>query len=394
MYKKNIAFLHEEYPFGGAEKVTSDVGQYLAMHGFNIYIFTCRINEALLNEEDKKVFTFVLFEKKNLFNYQRNNLLVQKARDKCMDVIIFVGGHLKVNHHRIARSIGCKYIFSLHGTPFWEIENLRQSYLRKAITRKMLLSRWKYKYYKPLVFDLYRRRILGRYHSIYKKCDAFTVLTQSYKDTIRTSLRLSDARKIHVIPNAQVTPEMPYSTKKKNQIIYVGRLSYTDKRADRLVEIWRRIYKKFPDWEVLIVGTGEEFENLRLSIKKQELPRITLCGSTNNTYNYYNTASILCMTSTIESWGLVLTEAQQAGVIPIAFNCSAGVKEIIAPSGTNGFLVDCFDLEQYEQKLTLLMRNEFLRAEMQRNVMLKSAEYDIENVGLKWIEAIESALAK
>ncbi len=40
------------------------------------------------------------------------------------------------------------------------------------------------------------------------------------------------------------------------------------------------------------------------------------------------------------------------------------------------------------------MRNEFLRAEMQRNVMLKSAEYDIENVGLKWIKAIESALAK
>ncbi|GEM_PF-6197140 len=35
-----------------------------------------------------------------------------------------------------------------------------------------------------------------------------------------------------------------------------------------------------------------------------------------------------------------------------------------------------------------------LRAEMQRNVMRKSAEYNIENVGLKWIKAIESALAK
>lgn len=65
---------------------------------------------------------------------------------------------------------------------------------------------------------------------------------------------------------------------------------------------------------------------LRKQIKKQNIKQVTLCGYTSDPQEVYKDASILCLTSSFEGWGLVLAEAHNNGVVPIAFECSAGVR--------------------------------------------------------------------
>ena len=58
--------------------------------------------------------------------------------------------------------------------------------------------------------------------------------------------------------------------------------------------------------------------------------RLVFAGYISNMEPYYQNASIICLTSNFEGWPLCLTEALSYGVIPISFNCSEGVKTILA----------------------------------------------------------------
>ena len=97
-------------------------------------------------------------------------------------------------------------------------------------------------------------------------------------------------------------------------------------------------------------------------------------------------------TSAFEGWPLCLTEAQANGVVPVAFDCVAGIRQILSPSGVNGCLVPSFSLHKYaEMLLSLLMDSEKLQ-KMRNNVILKSKEYSPEIVGQKWLGLFESLL--
>ena len=99
---------------------------------------------------------------------------------------------------------------------------------------------------------------------------------------------------------------------------------------------------------------------------------------------------MLCLTSTFEGWGLCLTEAQAHGVIPFAFGCSAGVKEILSPSGVNGYIIPPFSIRKYARSLVALLNNPSRIKEMQMNVIQKSKKYSTEAVGLSWLCLFDS----
>ena len=107
---------------------------------------------------------------------------------------------------------------------------------------------------------------------------------------------------------------------------------------------------------------------------------------------YYDDASILCLTSTFEGWGLCLTDAHANGVLHISVDCSACVREILSPSRTNGFLVPCFNIQRYADTLLHMMKDEALLAKMREQVLLKAEDYSTEGVGDKGRRILEALL--
>ena len=80
---------------------------------------------------------------------------------------------------------------------------------------------------------------------------------------------------------------------------------------------------------------------------------------------------------------MVLTEAMQCGVVPVAFNSFASVTDII-DDGRNGILVKPFSIKQYEEALRRLMDNPDLLSQMSRNAKEDIKKYSVENVVDQW----------
>ena len=377
----NIGFVHGNYPYGGGEKVTSNIAPYLTDLGYKVFVFSSRINHQKISEEDKQYITFVDIGKTRLFSHPKVSL-ADKVNELHIDVLVFVGKSFSALREGIFKKTQCKCVFAHYGITFWQAEN-KWNELKAKASKNFLNTLW-YEGIKIPLFHLSKWIKIAKYRVIYRHYHAFMVLCEAYKQELVEALKLKKDNKIIAIPIGIQPPPSAYSLDKKKQILYVGRMTYIDKRIERLVEVWRKIYKNYPDWEFLLVGEGKELPKLKQLASDYNLERITFLGRQESTFPYYNEASISCLSSQIEGFPLVLIEAQQAGVIPVAFGSSAGIREILSPNGENGMLVPPFDLDAYAETLSLLMRDTALRRQMQQKVLRKAQLYDIVAIVKQW----------
>ena len=377
----NIGFVHGRFPYGGGEKITSNIAPYLTALGYKVFVFSSHIAHQELTDEDKQYITFVDIDKTRLFS-RPNVSLADKVNELGIDVLAFIGKSFSASCEGIFKKTQCKCIFAHYGATFWQSENELENLKQKA--KKSLLHFLYFWGFKIPSYHLYRKIRIEKYRVIYNHYHAFTVLCEAYKDELTQALQLTDNHKLKAISTPIPSVSTPYSLQKENVLLYVGRMSYKDKRVDRLVSIWEMIYEQFPDWQFFLVGDGKELLKLRAMVEERSLPRITFVGKTNDIYPYYDKAAIFCLSSQIEGFPLMLIEAQQAGVIPVAFACSAGVREILSPDAENGRLIPPFDLDAYAEALATLMSDEPLRKQMQQNVLKKAHLYNIEEIVKQW----------
>lgn len=385
----NIGFIHGQFPFGGGEMVTSTIAPLLRAMGYNIFVFSSHIHHQQLSDEDKKNITFIDIGKTRLFSSPKVSL-AEKANELKIDILVFIGKSFSATRERIFEKTNCKCIFAHYGATFWQAENHLETLQKKA--KKSPLHYLFYKGLKIPAFHIYKKIKIEKYRVIYNKYDAFTVLCEAYKDELSKALQLTDNQKIRAISTPVAPATHTYSLEKERLVIYVGRMSYADKRVDRLVTIWESIYKKYPDWQFILIGSGKELPALQAMVKEKKLERITFLGKVEDTFPYYNKAAIFCLSSQMEGQGTVLMEAQQAGVIPIAFDCSAGVRGILSPNGENGILIPPFDMQAYTNELGKLMSDASTRAHIQKNILIKAEEYSVDVIVKQWDELFKSVL--
>ena len=80
----NIGFVHGRYPYGGGEKVTSNLAPYLTALGYKIFVFSSRITHEQLSEEDKRYISFVDVGKTRLLSHP-NISLADKVNELAID---------------------------------------------------------------------------------------------------------------------------------------------------------------------------------------------------------------------------------------------------------------------------------------------------------------------
>jgi glycosyltransferase involved in cell wall biosynthesis len=239
--------------------------------------------------------------------------------------------------------------------------------------------------------DKARKVVVRRFKKLYKHCDIYTVLCDDYKVEMSKALGVHpDNSKIVAIENSErVIENVNYD--KQNIIMFCGRLENTSKRLDRLLRIWGKVQHRLPDYRLLIVGDGSYRGAMEQQIAAEGLERVDMVGQQSDVDGYYRKASIVALTSQYEGWGLCLTEGQAHGCIPIAFGCSAGVRDILSPSGVNGFVVTPYDEDEYAETLVRIASMSVEEREViRRSVVAKRAQYSPEVIMKKWCDLIES----
>ena len=386
---KTLAFVHRSpFPNGGAEKVTIDLAQWFVKQGWRIYIIAKSIDDRLpawiKNSNSVTILTYNKLSHKQLARF-----VVEMSHLYNFDAIVVQGLWLRridiVHSKQSAPIIHCN-----HGVPLWQcIKKLHAlGSLRQRTAKWPILGRaigWlSYR-----LGDYFRRSTINTYKMVYDNCDVMTQLCDAYTETMANVLNLPSDNHLMTMHNAQPPAPINYSTDKRREVLYMGRLSHSDKRVDRLLDIWHRVERRHPEWCLKIVGEGRERPALEAQAARLGLQRVEFCGATATPYIYYNTASILCLTSTFEGMPLVLGEAQQAGVVPIAFACVDGIIEILSPSWENGVLIEPFDLDAFAAALSRLMSDDDLRHQMAANCREKVNNYSIEHVGRAWEQLLE-----
>lgn len=122
------------------------------------------------------------------------------------------------------------------------------------------------------------------------------------------------------------------------------------------------------DVHFFIVGDGSERERIEEQVDRLNEKfgrRITMTSWVTDIDTFNAGMDIICLTSKNEGTPVSLIEAQATG-IPVISTDVGGVKDVVS-EGETGFIVPVGDLEQYSEKLELLIENEKIREKMSQN---------------------------
>ena len=219
--------------------------------------------------------------------------------------------------------------------------------------------------------------------------DKLVLLSDEFRIQLINELKISSL-KIGAIGNPLIWSACHSSITKKKQILFVARFELSVKRHDKMLKVWSYVQSKFPDWELLFLGDGPDRGKVEEISNSLKLQNVRFEGFV-DPESYYREASIICMTSDYEGFGLVLLEAMQYGVVPIAFNNWASLRDIIVDDFT-GLLVKSGDILDYSEKLAKLISNDAFRSSLAANAREYIKRFQIDTIGPKWLTLFDELL--
>ena len=372
------------YSAGGLERVTAVKANWLAEHGYEVYLVTSghagrpsyyplhpsvkHIDLGLCYEVPGAISRFEAY-RRNLPKYRKHKeLLEQLFAEIRPDIAVAAGWHEGTFLYQLKD--GSKKIIEHH---IWRNANfaLYSLYL-KQMSHVTLLRR-----VKSGLLVLWNRWLTYKQGRYDQKFDRLVVLTEEDK-TYCTHCPTTS-----VIPNPITAPSSEVSPLSDKVILAVGRLD-NQKNFPGLIDIWALIAKDYPDWKLRIVGEGYTDTRILQKVKEYSLEgQFELCPFTNNVQEHYLSSSIFTTTSDFEGFGLVLVEAESMGLPLVSYACPCGPRDIIR-DGQDGFLVERGDMKTFAARLRQLIEDEELRRRMGQAAKVNSQRFSLDNVMKQW----------
>ncbi len=248
----------------------------------------------------------------------------------------------------------------------------------------------------PILNKIFEKRETLKYKIISQKSDKILLLSSHFFNNWMKLVPEIDKNKLVSIGNPLAYDNFfPISNikKKENLVIVVVSLNHV-KRAHILLEIWSKLERNtlLENWNFEFIGDGYELASLKKQAKILKLERIKFVGKS-HPIDFYKRAKILMLTSKYEGWGMVLTEGQQNGVVPVSYNSFESIVEIIN-NNVNGIIIPNNDINSFVVGMTNLMLNEELLNEMIKNAILSSHRFEKEKITNQYIDLFNCLIEK
>jgi glycosyltransferase involved in cell wall biosynthesis len=225
----------------------------------------------------------------------------------------------------------------------------------------------------------------------YPRLDAVTGLTAadaaSYRAVLPAGVMVTD------MPNAVPAVGSARSDLSSKLVVTAGRLTH-QKGFDLLVEAFRTVAERHPDWSLHIYGTGDWHDRLAGQIREAGLAgTVELKGFSRSLPHDLAEASIFAMSSRYEGFSLALVEAMAVGLPPVAFACPQGPIEII-DDGVTGVLVPPGDVPALGEAICSMIENSARRTELGAAARRSVEKYSAAAVDDRWEELIAELVAR
>lgn len=382
----NILFVIKRYPsYGGIQVVTTMLGERFVSDGHNVIIAALMspLFEGVDEMLPKNIRVVKLPEhiwlKKNI-DHLRKIVLEEK-----IDIIVnqwALRFDVGFACHQAIKNTKCKMVSVLHGAPdttkFLIEQEEKVNKSRNVLSR--LFNKQKLSFY-HLITKL-------SVHYVYRISDAYVLLSEGFIPKLIEYANLKEHTKLCAIGNAVAISDDGFvynSQSKEKTILYVGRMDLYNKRVNRIIEVWEKIYNDYPNWELKLVGEGPQLSQLKEYVSNHNIERVKFYGFQKEPpRKFYEKSSILMLTSDLEGFGLVIIEAMQFGVIPVVYGSYVAVYDIIN-NGIDGFITPSpYSSKCTEDCIRRLIENQEMREQMAKSAMLKSKQFSQDNIVKKW----------
>jgi glycosyltransferase involved in cell wall biosynthesis len=177
-------------------------------------------------------------------------------------------------------------------------------------------------------------------------------------DSIVTQYQIPKERVLVVHSGSNVTNDIPNNDQKyfyKN-ILFVG-VDWKRKGGPTLLKVFKNVVAKHPDASLTIIGCNPKKITLPNCNVVGRIPVVKIC-------DYYNLASIFCLPTMREPFGVVFVEAMSFR-LPVIANNIGSIPEMIK-NDYNGYLIDN-NIDSYTEAICQLFDNPEKCREMGEN---------------------------
>lgn len=232
------------------------------------------------------------------------------------------------------------------------------------------------------LWDKWRRK---KYDDMPKDYDHFVVLSPSHLE------QWQDYEHISAIPNMCSIEVDQEASLEAPVVSILARLS-EEKNISSLIRIWSLLGEEARDWDLHIWGEGRERALLETQISELGLQHsVHLMGETDDVRQVYLASSIICLTSKHEGFPMTLIEAQSFGLPIISYDCPLGPRDIIT-DGTNGYLINPGDEENFASALKHLINSTEERKRIGQQAQLASLAYSPREITRQWLNLFNELL--
>jgi glycosyltransferase involved in cell wall biosynthesis len=330
--------IHDLKP-GGAERVCSEMANYWARQGVEVYVILLSGGHASpfypLDARVQLKHLDLLGNSRGIFggllnNYKRGRAMRRTICELKPDSVLSYMS--TTNILTLISTLGtgipvlvCEHIYPKNCTGGWIWETLRK---------------WTYPF-----------------------ADSVVTLTQSGLDCFSPSIRKHGC----FIFNPIMVPSQYWGCSLSRKalassgtILAMGRLDH-QKGFDMLIRAFSAISANHINWTLEIWGDGPDRIALEALVNELGLKdRVKLPGVTREPFEKFKAADVFVLSSRHEGFPLVLCEAMACGLPVISFDCMTGPRDIIR-DGVDGVLVPSGQVEALIQSMDLLIRNPDMR---------------------------------
>ena len=260
----------------------------------------------------------------------------------------------------------------------------RLANLRKQLPNTKLIG-WLHNSYEALFGDNshYYIGAKRRRHYIYqfRKLDNVVVLCQDDSNRFQQYDKLFIPT---VIYNPLTLKPGNKSQGNSKRFLTIGRFTPLHKGIDLLIEAFHLFAQKNKDWQLDIVGGGEQKEAFQRLINRYQLEdRITIHPFTNKIQDFYSNAQVYVLSSRWEGMPLVLVEAMSHG-LPIITSDLPVCQEILDDFG---MYFPNSNIEGLAQRLEDATRIDW-KSKSEEAIKI-AQRFDVEHIVEQWKQLIE-----
>jgi glycosyltransferase involved in cell wall biosynthesis len=272
--------------------------------------------------------------------------------DECYGIVIFLGNKssalsgLKIAVLRELLSIYKQYDFEFilaHRYKSIYLANLLTLFSYRRVVYGVVHSAKTFERYFRQMFMLFCQRRL-----------VILAVSESLADEVARTLPTFPSTNIRVLYNsidAEQNSQLLSRTQARSALGIsedafvlgcVARL-HAKKNHTLLLEAFAQVEKFMPAANIVLIGDGPLETSLREQVSALGLnDKVVFCGFVNEASRYYKAFDVFVLTSTVETFGVVLLESMVAGV-PVIASRVGGVPEVV---GSVGLLFDSGSADQ------------------------------------------------